>query len=53
MALFSRRSKTPRPETCEHPERDPRWNSMEDAGMMERIDHYLCRGCGEKLAEPE
>ncbi len=52
MALFTRRSKTPSPKTCEHTFRDPRWDSMDDAGIKERIDHYLCRDCGQKLGRP-
>lgn len=35
---------------CSHDERDPRWDSMADAGKADRIDHYLCRLCGQKLA---
>ena len=35
---------------CPHDQRDPRWDSMADAGQADRIDHYLCRLCGQKLA---
>ena len=36
---------------CPHDQRDPRWDSMADAGKTDRIDHYICRSCGQKLVE--
>ena len=36
---------------CPHRLRDPRWDSMADAGRADRIDHYVCRDCGQKLVE--
>ncbi len=40
-----------RVEACPHRLRDPRWDSMADAGKADRIDHYVCRDCGQTLVE--
>jgi len=34
---------------CEHELRDARWESMADAGNESKIDHFICRACGQKL----
>ncbi len=49
MALLRRRSQSVESEVCEHELRDARWESMADAGVESRIDHFICRACGQKL----
>ncbi len=49
MALLRRRSQSVETGACEHELRDARWESMADAGNESKIDHFICRACGQKL----
>lgn len=53
MGLFSKQKKSSaQAEVCGHEELDPRWDSMEDAGITDRIDHYICRRCAVRVERP-
>ena len=49
MGLFSHKKQRPSESVCQHENVDPRWNAMEDAGISERIDHYVCRRCETRI----
>jgi hypothetical protein len=49
VALLRRRSQPAESGVCEHELRDARWESMADAGNESKIDHFICRACGQKL----
>jgi len=49
VALLRRRSQSAQTGVCEHELRDARWESMADAGNESKIDHFICRACGQKL----
>ena len=53
MAPLRKRSKPTNAVVCAHELRDPRWESMADAGAESRIDHYACRACGMNLPREE
>ncbi len=52
MALFSRKKNRAADSVCHHEELDPRWESMADAGIAERVDHYVCRRCERRVEKP-
>ena len=49
MGLFSRDKKRGGATACKHEQLDARWDSMEDAGIADRIDHYICRRCERRV----
>jgi hypothetical protein len=34
---------------CPHKELAPRWDSVEDMGQADRVTHYVCTACGERV----
>ena len=53
MGLFSRNKQRGDAASCEHPKLDPRWDRIEDAGQGDRVDHYVCRGCGASFSHEQ
>jgi hypothetical protein len=35
---------------CLHTALVPRWDSIDDIGHDDRVDHYICEACGEKFS---
>ena len=53
MSLFSKKkTQSTKNTVCQHDEVDPRWDAMADAGIKDRIDHYICRRCAVRLEKP-
>jgi len=52
MGLLSRGKKRGDERACKHEQLDPRWDCMEDAGIVDRIDHYICRRCAARIKKP-
>lgn len=53
MGLLSRNKQRGEAASCEHPKLDPRWDRIEDAGQGDRVDHYVCRGCGASFSHEQ
>ena len=58
--LFGGSKEKPKAETaviekpeCLHGVLVPRWDSIDDIGKDDRVDHYVCEACGETLTPAE
>jgi hypothetical protein len=38
---------------CPHWELAPRWDSVADMGRADRVTHYVCTKCGERISRRE
>jgi len=38
---------------CLHAALVPRWDSVDDIGHEDRVDHYICEACGERFTPAE
>lgn len=38
---------------CDHWELAPRWDSAADMGHADRVTHYVCAACGERVSREQ
>jgi hypothetical protein len=57
FARFSHRSAEQTQPTkrapCLHPELAPRWDSVADMGLADRVTYYACTNCGAHVSREE